>query len=1122
MVTGMKHTIFTSAALAGFSLCNFVLAEEAAQPPVTVSLSSDESARFSPLYGDLDTFYGDLDTFYGDLDTFYGDLDTFYGDLDTFYGDLDTFYGNLFSQYGDLDTFYGDLDTFFGEMFVSYGDLDTFYGDLDTFYGDLDTFYGDLDTFYGDLDTFYGDLDTFYGDLDTFYGDLDTFYGDLDTFYGDLDTFFGNMAPFVGMLYSYYGDLDTFYGDLDTFYGRLDVSYGDLDTFYGDLDTFGGNLDASYGDLDTFWGAVEVFYGDLDTFYGDLDTFWGDLTTQYGDLDTFWGGLGDYNDETAADYEQVLRDLGTIYNLSQEQFAVPVALYTGTDFWQGFAQDLFAKYGIDPTDASTLAGLSAADRAHFFIEWRDGLMQYTGMDRIDHWMGAINWSPRLTQDHDYNTEAVIGLLDFGVTDETLLTNDVIYSGGYETDTTDSHGSAVVSLMIAPYDGRGVMGIAPNASVAIFNPFDETKSAGWEDVETGIQTLIDNRARIINMSLGVPESVISEEWSGILDRAVSNPNSAGTIFIKAAGNDGAVQTSDVDWANAEALERLILVGATGVDGEIASWSNTPGTACAYIDGDCHELMYNFIVAPGEFILVSDGEGGVMRQSGTSLAAPLVSGTAALVHGAWPWWKDHGEETVDVILQSAQDLGEEGVDPVYGWGMLDAEAALSPLDWDNLRFYAARSANGKLGRAKNADWMRNAYLRSNTLKLERKGAYVVALERVGDTYRDFRIPLSTQLFGATSDLDGRAGERRFQRHLYQRFADWANGSSGFGDTDGYTVNLGPDGDWVMSMQARPAIPGQDIQDGQLPFQTDIVMSRPETGTEFRMGFGDGASRISNSKVFSFYSDFDARTGGVNPILGLASGGTYAAASFPISEKLSLSASVTETSDDHTYIDPITGLRADDTVAIADYSAQAANVSLGYQLNDKVRVNLDYTQLNERNSLLGDQGAGLFALEGGAVTDALTFGAETDMPFGLTLAASATYGTTRGTEFDAGFLAIKDGLETSSFAIGLHKQGIFSRDDQMRFSVSQPMQVERGELQFTSLEVIDRETGELGEVTQTWALDTGDRELNFEAIYATPILDGSGEVTAFTRSGTAISGSQFTDETEVSVGGRLTIRY
>ncbi len=1023
----------------------------------------------------------------------YGNLETFYGNLETFYGNLETFEGSNAPQYGNLETFYGNLETFAG-LNPSYGNLETFYGNLETFYGNLETFlgvnpqYGNLETFYGNLETFetatpyYGNLETFYGNLETFYGNLETFiaanpqYGNLETFYGNLETFYGNLETFLATN-PQYGNLETFYGNLETFYGNLETflatnpQYGNLETFYGNLETFYGNLEtflaienpteqevlAFYGNLETFYGNLETFHGNLESFYGNLETFYGNLETFYGNLETFWGDLG-----------------GAYGNLET--------------FW-------------------------------------DGLVLINSMDRIDHWMGPVNWSPALTQDHDFKSKAVIGLLDFGITDDALLTNDIVYSGGYDTEDGDTHGSSVISLMIAPHDGEGVMGIAPNASVATYNPFDETKTASFEDVETGIHALVDHGARIINMSLGVPNTVLSSEWSDILDGVVSDRwSSRGTIFVKSAGNDGAVQTDDIDWTNTEALSRLILVGALDITGSIAQWSNTPGEACALINGVCYEenkLKYNFIVAPGEYLLVSDGEGGVMRQSGTSFAAPLVSGTAALIHGYWPWWKNYGEETVDVILKSATDLGEEGVDEVYGWGLLNVEAALSPLDWEKLRFYSS-NRRGFLNLGMSARSMQRTYLRSNTLKLQENNAYIVGIERVGRTYRDFRIPLSTNLFGATSTLHGMANERRFQRHLYQRFADWATGAS-FGDTNGLKARIGKDSDWSMYMTARPYAPGTDIRDGDLPFQSDITLAQAKTGTEFRFGYGDGVSRLASSKVFSFYSDFNVETGGVNPVLGLASGGSYAAANFQLNDRMSVSAAVTENSFDHTYIDPITGLRVGDTVEITDFSAAAANVSFGYQLTNAVRVNLDYTQLHEANSLLGDQGSGLFALDGGATTDSMTVGTEVKLPMAFTFATSATFGKTRETRFDSGFLSVdNNGLDVSGFAVGLLKEGVFGKQDRFRLSLSQPLQVENGTLNFTALEVVDRETGELGEVTQAWSLDQGSRELNVEAIYAVPVLDGAGQFMAFTKSGTSLQTSYMDGESELSFGARFVLQY
>ena len=998
--------------------------------------------------------------------------------------------------------------------------LSPYYGNLDTFYGNLDTFYGNLDTFYGNLDTFYGNLDTFYGNLDTFYGNLDTFYGNLDTFYGNLDTFWGNLDTF-------YGNLDTFYGNLDTFYGPLSESYGNLDTFWGNLDTFNGNLDTSWGNLDTFWGNLDTFYGNLDTFYGNLDTFWGNLDTFWGNLDTFWGNLDTFGPDTAADYEKLLADFGTFYNMSQDQFGVPVALVTKTDFYNGFAKGIFAKYGIDPSDPSTLAGLSDVDRAKFFVDWYDGLMQFSGIDRVDSWMGPINWSPAITQDHDYNTEAVIGLLDFGVTDQTALEHNVIYSGGYDTIVgEDTHGSAVVSLMIAPHDGQGVMGIAPDAAVAVYNPFDATKTAGWEDVETGINTLVGQGARVINMSLGVPETVLSEEWGDILGSVVADPASEGTIFVKAAGNEGATQSGLVNWSSEAARDRLIIVGATGYDGEIAGWSNRAGDTCLTFDGTCsneNRLMNRFIVAPGEFLIVSDGQGGVMRQSGTSFAAPLVSGTAALIHGAWPWWKQHGEETVDVILSSATDLGAPGIDEVYGVGMLNVEGALSPLDFDNLTFYSGSTKRGLKTRARSSEWARRSFLRANVLRLERRGAYLVGLETVGDTFRDFRIPLSTTLYGGVSDLDGRARERKFQRHLHQRFVDWATTGQGFSDIERQSVRLGAQGEWSMSMVASPYSPGHTVREGDLPFQSSVQLMRESDGAKLALGVGDSAALMGGSQVFGFYSDFDVETGGVNPFLGLASGGSFASVDMPLSDRLSIQASVTETEDRHEYVDPLTGTLVRGDADLADYRASASQISAKLKLAERMDVSVGYTRLDEANSLFGDQGTGLFALDGGATTDALTVGVESRLPRGINLALSATHGETAATRFADGALAISDdGLTSTAFAVALSKRGVFGDSDFLRVSLAQPLSITEGALTYSGLEVVDRETGALGLVSQSWAIDQQDPRYVTEISYAQTAFGGQSQFSAFIRADSAALTATGERQEDVVLGSRLAIRF
>jgi subtilisin family serine protease len=243
----------------------------------------------------------------------------------------------------------------------------------------------------------------------------------------------------------------------------------------------------------------------------------------------------------------------------------------------------------------------------------------------------------------------------------------------------------------------------------------------------------------------------------------------------------VQSTDIAWpAGFSAPSNLLMVGSVGPTGQISSFSNTPGEACILVNSACEEqnkLKYRFLVAPGELILVENNHNSTTRMTGTSFAAPLVTGTISLVQTRWPWLVNYADETVQIILQSARDMGHPGVDPVYGWGMLDSEAAMSPLSFDNFTVFQAYTYNGKpiaVDRT-HPTWtpsaLKAAMLTSGQLSAwEKQKAYLVAYENIGTTYRDFLIPLSSALVGKTQSVNG--ATRPFQSYIYQRLLGWAN--------------------------------------------------------------------------------------------------------------------------------------------------------------------------------------------------------------------------------------------------------------------------------------------------------------------------------------------------------------
>jgi hypothetical protein len=83
---------------------------------------------------------------------------------------------------------------------------------------------------------------------------------------------------------------------------------------------------------------------------------------------------------------------------------------------------------------------------------------------------------------------------------------------------------------------------------------------------------------------------------------------------------------------------------------------------------------FVVAPGSGIYSTAVTGGNMPMSGTSQAAPYVTGSLAVLKQAWPQLQP--EQLVGLITSTALDLGDEGVDDVYGHGLVDLDAATQP--------------------------------------------------------------------------------------------------------------------------------------------------------------------------------------------------------------------------------------------------------------------------------------------------------------------------------------------------------------------------------------------------------------------------------------------------------------
>ena len=285
-------------------------------------------------------------------------------------------------------------------------------------------------------------------------------------------------------------------------------------------------------------------------------------------------------------------------------------------------------------------------------------------------------------------DVVVAVLDTGVAYEDygiyLQAPDLAgtsFVQGYNFVNNDSHpnddhahGTHVAGTVAqTTNNGEGVAGVAFNCSIMPVKVVNETGYGTDADVAEGIIYATDNGADIISMSFGGPDCAQT------LRDAVDYAHSHGVILIASAGNDGPGSPPNYP----AACDHVIGVGATTYDEEVAYYASTgwwvdiaaPGgdvtvdrNADGYADGI---LQQTFVTGcPTDF--------GYWFYQGTSMACPHVSGVAALLlaDGANP------TDVEGILTSTAEDHGETGWDGGYGWGIVDACAALGKMSYNPL--------------------------------------------------------------------------------------------------------------------------------------------------------------------------------------------------------------------------------------------------------------------------------------------------------------------------------------------------------------------------------------------------------------------------------------------------------
>jgi len=251
-----------------------------------------------------------------------------------------------------------------------------------------------------------------------------------------------------------------------------------------------------------------------------------------------------------------------------------------------------------------------------------------------------------------------------------------YKGGTDLVNNDNdplddegHGSHVAGIITGDGLNSNAKGVAPGAGVIAVKVLDAQGSGFFSDVVAGIYWVVDGpdgtpssgdeqAVDAISMSIGTSAPYLYKFGCDTvypdLTTAINYARSKGILVVVAAGNSGSAGVSLPG-----CIGSSFTVGAVDDVDRIASFSGR-GTS---VD----------VSAPGVTILSTVLGQDYASFSGTSMATPATSGTVALIKSAHPGYSISQVETS--LTKTAKDLGKKGKDTSYGWGRIDAQAAVN---------------------------------------------------------------------------------------------------------------------------------------------------------------------------------------------------------------------------------------------------------------------------------------------------------------------------------------------------------------------------------------------------------------------------------------------------------------
>ncbi|MDH5533774.1 MAG: S8 family serine peptidase [Candidatus Pacebacteria bacterium] len=227
-----------------------------------------------------------------------------------------------------------------------------------------------------------------------------------------------------------------------------------------------------------------------------------------------------------------------------------------------------------------------------------------------------------------------------------------FVGGYDNVNEDDdpfdghgHGTHVAGIIASALNNSGVAGVSPEVSLYAYKAIADNGVGYTSDLVESLDSAIRDGIQTVNISIG------TDQASSTLENKLNQAVNQGMVIVAAAGNTGGGAV-----LYPAAYDSVISVAATDENDQFASFSSLGAE----------------ISAPGVNILSTTPGGGYTTLSGTSMAAPHVTATTALLIA-------NGTSAVrQTLYDSTLDLGSEGPDGIFGYGLVQTGESIVPTE------------------------------------------------------------------------------------------------------------------------------------------------------------------------------------------------------------------------------------------------------------------------------------------------------------------------------------------------------------------------------------------------------------------------------------------------------------